>query len=610
MNKDAAWFVLVLLLGASLLAVMVMPEDAPNQDAVENNDANCPDGTELALNASSSTGYDCVYPDPHTLAHTHAAPQLEVTTVVDDGTTIAVSGTVTHLHPSEVQVSMVRIGLAPAETQPNALGEWALSLTTAETGTFTLELTASHPTEGTTSEVTLIDITRSTPETNETGNSTGNNTGDGGGNTTGNNTGDGGGNSTGNNTGGGDGNTTGNNTGNEGGNSTGNNTGTTQPTYDPTDLGQFWMDVFRCQAGQNITQVDDLTTAAVEQLECSVSLTMNATHITITTNGLPDHDFESTLACSQAGDCAAAQTYEWVIPRSPTNDTTGGHDATNCPEAQGAYECAPALGEVAIAINGVPFYGPEDGPGGDAVASHHGMYIEDRQAIELGVCHAHSGQGGTYHYHADANCLHWHPKEGESIADYDISAPELVANNTANGSHSAVIGVAFDGYPIYGFWGYDANMDVVEMKSSYRLKDGETGYNGIDDYEYVEGLGHLDMCNGHFGPTPEFPNGIYHYHSAMLNGEGGMGFPYFLLCYHGEAEVDAGAGGADCSGFGVTWGPGIGPPPPGCENGGGGPPPGGQLSEVQPVVAPVFSPTAMLWLLTFGLLFARSRRRG
>ena len=64
-----------------------------------------------------------------------------------------------------------------------------------------------------------------------------------------------------------------------------------------------------------------------------------------------------------------------------------------------------------------------------------------------------------------------------------------------------MIGVALDGYPIYGAYGLDSSGVVAEMKSSYRLKEGQTGYNGIDDYEYVEGLGDLDVCNGHFGPT-------------------------------------------------------------------------------------------------------------
>ena len=55
-----------------------------------------------------------------------------------------------------------------------------------------------------------------------------------------------------------------------------------------------------------------------------------------------------------------------------------------------------------------------------------------------------------------------------------------------------------------------------------------------------------------------------------------IGFPYFLLCYHGIADTDSqsgdggqgGGGDPDCSGHGETWGPGIGPPPEGC---GGGP---------------------------------------
>jgi hypothetical protein len=149
-------------------------------------------------------------------------------------------------------------------------------------------------------------------------------------------------------------------------------------------------------------------------------------------------------------------------------------------------------------------------------------------------------------------------------------------------------------------------MNIVEMKSSYRLKEGETGYNGIDDYEYDQTLGHLDVCNGHFGPTPEFPEGIYHYHSTMMNGESDMGFPYFLLCYHGETFLDENGGGADCSGFGETWGPGIGPPPAGCEGGGQGGQQG-QLEDVQLLTpATVFSAT-WLWLGLLAMLAVRWR---
>ena len=608
MGRDALWLVLVMILGASLLVVLV-PEDEPvsvndgdtegdtEEEVVEED--TCIVGTQKVLNASAENGYDCVPLDPHSMFHTHPAPVLSVSNVIDDGSTVALLGDVDHLHPDEITVRLSLDEDVIISTQPNTDGAWSLTVQSSAQQIY-LNITATHDDEETTSNTTFIEINRTTSEdeTNQTDDGTGDTTGD----ETNNGTDDGTGNNTGNETGNNTGNETGNQTGNQSDNGTDDPTNPTQPTYNSSDMGQFWLDVFRCQAGHNITQVDDLSTAAVETHECSVSITMNETHITITTNGLPDHDFESTLACTQANDCTRAQNYEWTIPRSPVNDTTGGHDSTNCPEANGDYECAAALGEVAIAINGVPFYGPEDGPGGDAVASHHGVYHEDRQPIELGVCHAHNGQGGTFHYHADANCLHWHPDVGEDMFDYDISTPAAVAQNTANGSHSAVIGVSMDGYPIYGLWGYDDQMNVVEMKSSYKLKEGETGYNGIDDYVYVQGLGQLDVCNGHFGPTPEFPDGIYHYHSTMMNGEGAMGFPYFLLCYHGETFLDEG-GDVDCSGFGETWGPGIGPPPPGCEGG-----PGGQLTDVSLVSAPAFSPLAVIWMLALAFLFLRQRR--
>ena len=203
---------------------------------------------------------------------------------------------------------------------------------------------------------------------------------------------------------------------------------------------------------------------------------------------------------------------------------------------------------MAFTVSGVAIYGPEEGPGGDAVALEHGLFEEDRQPIDLGVCGGHAGPGGQYHYHFDANCVHWHPEDGEKIGDYAPS--DLIANGEAD-----LIGFAFDGYAIYGTYEQAANSTVSEVTSSYRLKVGETGYRGIDDYEYIDALGDLDACNGHIGPTPQVPDGIYHYHSTLTNGEGDLGFPYFLLCYYGEVDdtsipiIDAGP-------------PGGGPPPP------------------------------------------------
>ena len=574
MKKELILLVAVMTLSAGVGVVLLDREPATEQEEIES------EADPQEMN------------ETHDDDHLHPPPEVFVITVDDDGSSISIDGIVQHLHPTEIELQAVVNEQTTLTTIPDLDGLWNFIINTDASDIFDINISATHAPDNTQSTVQHISIVRDQTSSNDSNNTTSNET-----SSDSNNSSDDTNNSS-----------SDNNTGNQTDNGTDEPTNPTQPTYDSSDMGQFWLDVFRCQSGQNITAVDDLTTTAIETHECSVELTMNETHITIVTNGLPDHDFESTLACSQGNDCTRAQNYEWTIPRSPVNDTTGGHDATNCPEANGDFECAAALGEVAIAINGVPFYGPEDGPGGDAVASQHGAYEEDRQPIELGVCHAHNGQGGTFHYHADANCLHWHPEEGETILDYDVSTPAAVAQNTANGSHSAVIGVAMDGYPIYGLWGYDGQMNVVEMKSSYKLKEGETGYNGIDDYVYVQGLGHLDVCNGHFGPTPDFPDGIYHYHSTMMNGEGDMGFPYFLLCYHGETFLDEGGGDADCSGHGETWGPGIGPPPDGC-GGGGGPRTQADYSELVSAIKTPSLSINILSLVVGLLLFAHYLRK-
>ena len=93
MQKDALWLVLVMLLGASLLVVMV-PEDETvpvNEDSIEDNtedevveESTCVVGTEKVLNASAENGFDCVPLDPHSMFHTHPAPVLSVSNVIDD----------------------------------------------------------------------------------------------------------------------------------------------------------------------------------------------------------------------------------------------------------------------------------------------------------------------------------------------------------------------------------------------------------------------------------------------------------------------------------------------------------------------------------------------
>ena len=291
--------------------------------------------------------------------------------------------------------------------------------------------------------------------------------------------------------------------------------------------------------------------------QCEVSTSVQNDEMVMESNGIPNHDFLSTLGC-----CADEMDYTAYITLNPVDDTTGGHSSANCPAATGRWECAPDRGAVAIGVNGVPIYGPEEGPGGDAVALHFDYFDEDRQPIELGWCAGHSAGPNGYHYHYDANCIYWEPEMGEDMSDYDLS-------KIRNDQHSPIVGWAFDGYPIYGMYGYDNDGTTIRaITSSYAIErtqdGGEQGYNGIDDWNYMQGMGDLDECNGRFGPTPEYPDGIYHYVSTPLSGSptavtdtngqtvGMIGFPYFLICYHGIADV----AGQDLGG---GQGPGPGP---------------------------------------------------
>ena len=68
---------------------------------------------------------------------------------------------------------------------------------------------------------------------------------------------------------------------------------------------------------------------------------------------------------------------------------------------------------------------------------------------------------------------------------------------TAQGS-SRLLGVLLDGFPVYG-----------TRDAGGAIPAG------------------LDNCNGHVGATPEFPQGIYHYHIVAAP-------PYIAGCFRGQ----------------------------------------------------------------------------
>ena len=94
--------------------------------------------------------------------------------------------------------------------------------------------------------------------------------------------------------------------------------------------------------------------------------------------------------------------------------------------------------------------------------------------------------------------------------------------------HSPILGWAYDGNPIYGPYGYTTpeGGTVRAMVSGYEAISNTTrppeanfpqGFFN-EDFKY-KGTGDLDEHNGRFAITPEYPNGVYAYHTTINNGE-------------------------------------------------------------------------------------------
>lgn len=161
-----------------------------------------------------------------------------------------------------------------------------------------------------------------------------------------------------------------------------------------------------------------------------------------------------------------------------------------------------------IAANGVLFDpGTAEFYRGDRQADWNYEALSGAVILGLDIHHAHVQPNGSYHYHGLPTGL-------------------LERLKVRPGTHSPLIGFAMDGFPIYARYGYrdprDPNSPIVELRSSWQLKRGTRPggskapggkYDGTfsKDYEYVQGSGDLDQCNGRFTVTKEFPGGTYAY---------------------------------------------------------------------------------------------------
>lgn len=235
-----------------------------------------------------------------------------------------------------------------------------------------------------------------------------------------------------------------------------------------------------------------------------VSITVEGDARVIRCNDIPNH---RVGAFPNRGNphAISEQTTEIRLPTAPKVNPSSLmlHD----PERHG-----PPL-PFGIGINGVLFDpGAAEFWMGDRDAGWSYEPLSGAVPLGLDANHAHVQPGGLYHYHGLPTGL---------LAEFGF---EKIA--TDGRVHSPLIGWAADGFPIYCIFGYrDANdlqSGITKLTSSYRLKKGlrpEGGigpgghYDGtfVQDYEYAEGVGDLDECNGRTCVTPEFPGGTYAY---------------------------------------------------------------------------------------------------
>jgi hypothetical protein len=128
---------------------------------------------------------------------------------------------------------------------------------------------------------------------------------------------------------------------------------------------------------------------------------------------------------------------------------------------------------------------------------------------------AHTQPDGAYHYHGN---------------------PRAMFKSLFPDKASPVIGFAADGFPIYGPY-IEENGVVRRVRSSYSLRVGPRQhqknqayfpggvYDGTfrDDYEYIEGSGDLDKCNG------MLRNGQYAYYVTYT-------YPWVMGCFKGTPD--------------------------------------------------------------------------
>jgi hypothetical protein len=223
---------------------------------------------------------------------------------------------------------------------------------------------------------------------------------------------------------------------------------------------------------------------------------------------------------------------------------------------------ATAGGNIGIFINGTALFDFGDAvswenasgsyKGGPIGGTGDKKWNRDAVVAERGGfdCSKAHPANGNYHHHQNPSAFKLDKTVLSTICNlYD--ADGLYRIDTTK--HSPLIGFAYDGFPIYGAYGYQnpTSGAIVRIKSGYQMRsitvrthwaDGTDVLDGPavnatyplgtfrEDFEYIAhptDSSYLDVSNGRFCKTPEYPNGIYCYF-ATVDANWNSAYPYVV----------------------------------------------------------------------------------
>lgn len=277
----------------------------------------------------------------------------------------------------------------------------------------------------------------------------------------------------------------------------------------------------------------------------------SANSVYVTTSGIPAYPTGPFLDNNPSQ--ASNQSAIFKFPLSPTKNNGTPTNTSG--------------GNIGVFINGVALFDYRDGvawntstnslcggpgrtpcPGGPMTtqAWNRDAILAEKPGFDCAKGHP---ANGNYHHHQNPSAFKLDLNVISTVCNlYD--ADGLYTIDSAK--HSPLIGFAYDGFPIYGAYGFkniDGTGGITRIKSGYQLRNittRTTHANGTDvsdgpvisttyplgyfreDYEFITHTNeadYLDDHNGRFCVTPEYPNGTYAYF-ATVDKNWNSAYPY------------------------------------------------------------------------------------